>query len=50
MAFVVVDRLGKRAISLPYTKDISAKVAAKLYYEHVWRIYGTPETAILDRG
>jgi hypothetical protein len=48
--FVVVDRLGKRAFSLPCKKEVSAVIAAKLYYEHIWRIYGTPETATSDRG
>ena len=48
--FVIVDRFGKRAFSLPCEKTISAAQAAELYYQHVWRIYGTPETATSDRG
>ena len=48
--FVVVDRLGKRPFSLPCKKEVSAAMAAKLYYEHIWRIYGMPETATSDRG
>src|SRR5947207_1840872 len=26
------------------------KTTARLYYEHPWRIYGTPETITSDRG
>ena len=48
--FVVVDRFGKRAFSLPCKKTVTAAQAAQLYYEYIWRIYGTPETATSDRG
>jgi hypothetical protein len=48
--FVVVDRLGKRAFSLPCEKTVTAAQAAELYYTHIWRVYGTPETATSDRG
>jgi transposase InsO family protein len=48
--FVVVDRLGKRAFSLPCEKTVTAAQAAELYYTHIWRIYGTPETVTSDRG
>lgn len=49
-AFVVVDRLSKRAFTLPCKKTTSAKDAADLYYKHIWRVYGLPETATSDRG
>ena len=49
-AFVVIDRFGKRAFSLPCHKEVTATQAAELYYHHIWRIYGTPETATSDRG
>ena len=49
-AFVTVDRLGKRSFSLPCHKTATAADAARLYYQHIWRIYGTPETATSDRG
>jgi hypothetical protein len=45
-----VDRLGKRAFTLPCSKTASAEDAADLYYKHVWRVYGLPETATSDRG
>lgn len=48
--FVIVDRLGKRAFSLPCTREATAETAAKLYYQNPWRIYGTPETVTSDRG
>lgn len=48
--FVVVDRLGKRAFSLPCNKTVTAAEAARLYYTYIWRIYGAPETATSDRG
>ena len=48
--FVVVDRLGKRAFSIPCNKTVTAAEAARLYYTYIWRIYGTPETATSDRG
>ena len=46
--FVIIDRLGKRAFSLPCTREATAATAARLYYEHPWRIYGTPETITSD--
>jgi predicted aspartyl protease len=48
--FVVVDRLGKRPFSLPCYKTAKAKDAAWLYYEHIYRIYGLPDTIVSDRG
>jgi transposase InsO family protein len=48
--FMVVDRLGKRCYSLPYYKTMTAKDMAKLYYRHIWRIHGAPETITSDRG
>ena len=46
----MLDRFGKRAISIPCEKTVTAAQAANLYYTHIWRIYGTPETATSDRG
>jgi len=48
--FVNVDRLGKRVISIPCQKTITAKEAARLYITHIYRIYGPPDTIISDRG
>ena len=49
-ALVVVCRLGKRAYSIPCKKNATAKDAAELYYDRIWRIYGWPETMTSDRG
>jgi transposase InsO family protein len=48
--FVVVDRLGKRCYSLPCYKTTAAKEMARLYYRHIWRTHGTPESITSDRG
>jgi hypothetical protein len=48
--FVNVDRLGKRVISIPCKKTITAKEAARLYITYIYRIYGPPDTIISDRG
>jgi hypothetical protein len=34
--FVNVDRLGKRVISIPYEKTITAKEAARLYIIYIY--------------
>ena len=47
---VVVDRLGKRPLSFPCYKTISASEVAKIYIDRVWRIYGLPDTIVSDRG
>ena len=49
-AFVIVDRLSKRVFTLPCQRTITAAEAAYLYYVHIWRIYGCPETITSDRG
>src|SRR4051812_27315869 len=48
--FVVVDRLSKRAFSLPCRKTTTGEDAARLFYQHIFRIFGTPETVTSDRG
>ena len=48
--FMIIDRLGKRAFSLPCTREATAATAARLYYEHPWWIYGAPETITSDQG
>jgi hypothetical protein len=47
---VIVDRLGKRLFSLLTHKTCTAANLAELYYTFLWRIFGTFETIILDRG
>src|SRR5579871_6443644 len=36
--FMIIDHLGKRAFSLPCTREATAMTVAKLYYEYPWRI------------
>jgi hypothetical protein len=48
--FVVVDRLSKRHVSLPTSKNATAKTAASLYYRYIWRFRGCPLTITSDRG
>jgi len=47
---VVVDRLGKRPISVPCHKTTTARELAALFINHVWRHYGPPDTIVSDRG
>ena len=49
-ALVVVDRLSKRAFSLPCYRTATARDAAELYFRHIWRIFGPPESLTSDRG
>ena len=47
---MVIDRLTKRIITLPTTREITNQGFAELYYNRVWRLYGFPETLLIDRG
>ena len=47
---LLIDRLGKRPISIPCRKTIDAKEAARLYIQYPFRIYGPPLTIVSDRG
>ena len=48
--YVVIDRLTKRIIIILTTREITSSGFAELYYDRVWRIYGFPETLLMDRG
>jgi hypothetical protein len=50
MVLILVDRFGKRTISIPCKKTIDAKETARLYIKYVYRIYRPPETIVSDRG
>jgi transposase InsO family protein len=50
MIYVVIDRLGKRAYSIPCQKTITAKGMASLFISHVWRTHGPPDSIVSDRG
>ena len=47
---IVVDRLGKRVILLPYQKEVTTKDTVQLYFTYIQRIYGTPKTITYNRG
>jgi hypothetical protein len=47
---VIVNHLGKRSFSLPMHKTCTAADLAELYYTFLWRIFGTSETIISNRG
>src|SRR5271168_3599086 len=47
---ILVDRFGKRPISIPCQKTTDAKETARLYIKYVYRIYGPPDTIVSDRG
>jgi transposase InsO family protein len=47
---VVVDRFGKRAISIPCYKTTTAREMAQLFLIHVYRHQGPPDSIVSDRG
>ena len=49
-AFVVIDRLCKQSVSLPYFKTITAKDIARLYIDNIYRFYGPPKLIVFDYG
>ena len=50
MVMILVNRFSKRPFLIPYYKNINTKEAARLYIHYVYRIYGPPDTIILDYG
>lgn len=47
---VVVDRYSKMAKYIPCTAEIAAEELAQLLIEHVYSVFGAPESIISDRG
>jgi protein involved in ribonucleotide reduction len=47
---VFIDRLTKRAISVPCHKSATTVQIARLYIYHVYRYFGPPDTTASDRG
>ena len=45
-AFIVINRLYKQSISLPYFKTITIKDIAYLYVNNIYRFYSTPKLII----
>jgi transposase InsO family protein len=48
--YVVIDRLSKRAYSIPCHKTTTAKDMAQLFISNIYRTHGPPETIVSDRG
>jgi hypothetical protein len=49
-AFVVIDRLGKKSISIPCHKTITAKGMAEIFLTHWARHCNYPDSIVSDRG
>jgi transposase InsO family protein len=47
---VFIDRLGREAISIPCTNEVTARGLAELFYVHIYRHYNVPESIVSDRG
>lgn len=48
---VVVDRFSKGIHLIPCKEEgMTAEVTARLFLDNVWKLHGTPETTISDRG
>jgi len=47
---VVCDHFSKMAHFIATTEKTSAEGLTKLFWDHVWKLHGLPESIILDRG
>ena len=47
---VVCDQLTKMAHFVPTTEKTSTEGLARLFRDHVWKLYRLPESIISDRG
>ena len=48
--FMIVDCLSKQSICIPCHKTVTAEDMAKMYLQHIYWYYGTPESIVSDRG
>jgi len=46
---VVCNRLSKMVYFVVITKEISVESSARLFGDNMWKLYGLPESVILDR-
>ena len=46
---VVCDRITKMVYFVPTTEKTSAKGVARLFQDNIWKLYGLPESIIIDR-
>jgi len=47
---VVCDRLPKITHFVATIEGISAEELARLFRDNVWKLYGLPESVVLDKG
>ena len=47
---VVVDRLSKMSHYIPTSTDVNSKGIAQLYFDHIFRLHGIPNSVVSDRG
>ena len=47
---VVVDSFTKMAHSIPTREDIDAPGVAELFLNYIWKLHGTPDSVVSDRG
>jgi len=50
IAFIVVNRLSKQAVSLPCFKTTTIKDMARIYMDNIYRIYSAPKLIISNCG
>jgi len=50
MILVVCNRLSKMMYFVAITEGTSAEGLARLFRDNIWKLYGLPESVILDRG
>jgi len=46
---VVVNKLSKHAHFLPFSHPFSAVEVAQIYFEHIYKLHGLPETIVSDK-
>jgi len=47
---VVCDRFSKMVHFIATTEKMSAEGLARLFWDHVWKLHGLPESIVSDRG
>ena len=50
IVYVVINRLGKRAYSIPYYKTTTVKDIVRLFISNIYRTHSSPNIIVLDRG
>ena len=47
---MVVDSFTKMAHFIPTREDIDAPGVAELFLNYIWKLHGTPDSVVSDRG